>query len=423
MAAPTFSEATRAFARIAAQSFGGPAGQIAVMHRVVVEEEQWLGDAEFAHAASFCMLLPGPEAQQLATWLGWRFHGVRGGLVGGGLFVLPGFLSILALSFAYVLGADVPWVAGALYGLRVAVVAVVFEAVVRLSRKMLRDRIGVAVAVASFTSLFLFDAPFPLVVLAAAGFGAARGGARATLSRSRPDARAAARTAATWLAVWWLPVLALLAIFGPDSLFVQLATYFSGTAVLTFGGAYAMLGWVAQEAVEARQWLTPADMLAGLGLAETTPGPLVQVVQFVGFVAAWRAPEGYPPWVAATVASVITTWVTFVPSFLWVFTGAPYVDWLRDQPRFTGAIGAVGAAVVGVVAHLGVWLAVRTVFGAVVEVDLGYVRVGAPDVATFDAVATAGAVAAGVALIVAHVPLPRVLCVAAVAGAAIGVAA
>jgi chromate transporter len=378
---PTFAEATRVWVRVAAQSFGGPAGQIAVMHRLVVEEQRWIGEQRFLHALNYCMLLPGPEAQQLATYLGWLLHGRRGGLVAGLLFVLPGFLAILALSALYAAFHDVGVVAGALFGVKAAVLAVVLEAVQRIGRRVLTNGATRAVAAAAFVAIAALHVPFPAIVVAAALVGVV--GERVAPSRfvviapPRPlgaptpvldvllDARSPAlpstaatlRTAAGWLVVWLGPVAALVAALGPDHVLARLATFFSGVATVTFGGAYAALAYVAQQAVEHHHWLRPTEMLDGLGMAETTPGPLIQVVQFVGFLAAFRHPGALSPWTSALAGSVVVTWVTYAPCFLWIFTGAPYVEWLRGSRKLTAALSTITAAVVGVILNLAVYLA------------------------------------------------------------------
>jgi chromate transporter len=438
------SEALGAWAYIAAHSFGGPAGQIAVMHRVIVDERRWLSEARFLHALNYCMLLPGPEAQQLATYLGWLMHGTRGGLMAGGLFILPGFVAILALSFLYAGFHEVPWVAAALFGVKAAVLAVVVEAVERIGKRVLKNGAMRAVAAGSFVAIFGFGVPFPAVVVAAGLVGwlggrvapatfvviapkeAAVGEPTAVLDvyldahpAALPTHGATARTIALWLSVWWAPVALLAVAFGPTDTLVQLGVFFSKTAMVTFGGAYAVLAYVAQEAVERFGWLSAGEMLDGLGMAETTPGPLIQVVQFVGFLAAWRHPGALDPWVAALLGSVVTTWVTFAPCFLWIFAGAPYVEWLRGSARLSAALSTITAAVVGAVLQLAVWLAVHVLFAEVVRWDgpLG-LSVPAPVWATVDPAACAIAVVAMVAILRLHLGMLPVLAAAAVAGVA-----
>ncbi|TXN19566.1 chromate efflux transporter, partial [Methylobacterium sp. WL93] len=417
------AEAVPVWGRIAALSFGGPAGQIAVMHRILVEERRWISEDRFLHALNFCTLLPGPEAQQLATYIGWLMHGTRGGLVAGGLFVLPGLVAIMALSWVYALSGNVGVVAGLFFGLKAAVLAIVAEAVLRIGRRALRSAPMVALAAASFVALFLFDLPFPLIVLAA-GLAGYLGG-RAGLPQSRvggghgaagrtdagpyligdaalPQERdAPARTlltAVVWAALWLTPVAAIVAILGPDNVFGQIALFFSKMAMVTFGGAYAVLAYVAQQAVGQFGWLRPGEMLDGLGMAETTPGPLIMVTQFVGFLAAFRNPGSLPPLLAGTLGGLLTTWVTFAPCFLWIFVGAPYVERLRGDRALAGALSAITAAVVGVILNLAVWFALHTLFARLEPVALGPIRLELPVLASLNPWALVLAVAALVAV-------------------------
>ena len=372
-------EAFKVWALVAGNSFGGPAGQIAVMHRFLVEERRWISEQRFLHALSYCMVLPGPEAQQLATYIGWLMHGTLGGLVAGLLFIAPGILAIFTLSVIYATLGDVSVVSGVLFGLQAAVVAIVVEAVVRIGRRAVKTRTHLAIAAAAFIAIFFFAVPFPIIILTAAVIGL-------TLGRLRPEAVAAAppaedalihdagavvdraagrsalRAAAVALVLWVTPVVVLLATLGSDSVFTQEATFFSRTAVLTFGGAYAVLAYVAQAAVTDYGWLRPGEMLTGLGMAETTPGPLIMVVQFVGFLAAYRNPGGLSPLVAAIAGSAITVWVTFAPCFFFIFAGAPFIERLRGNRSLSSALAAVTAAVVGVILNLAVWFAVHTAF-------------------------------------------------------------
>jgi len=350
----------RVWARIGLLSFGGPAGQIALMHRDLVERRGWIDEARFLHALNFCMILPGPEAMQLATYVGWLRGGWRGGLVAGGLFVLPGAMVILALSVVYVQGADLALVAAALLGLKAVVIALVAQALVRLARRAVTGRFGAVVAGLAFVALFVFAVPFPLVVLAAAlaGYAATRG--RVAPSVALPRAAGGWRVALVWLAVWLVPVAALLVLPGVPAVLAQVAVFFSQMAVLTFGGAYAVLAWVAQAAVEGRGWLSAGQMLDGLALAETTPGPLILTLQFVGFMAGFQASGG--SLVVAVLAALVTLWVTFAPCFLWIFALAPQAERLRANPALSGALKAVTAAVVGVIASLGLWFALHTLF-------------------------------------------------------------
>ncbi len=344
------------WAKIGLLSFGGPAGQIALMHRELVDRRGWIDEARFLHALNFCMLLPGPEAMQLATYVGWLRSGWRGGLVAGGLFVLPGVVAIMALSWVYVLAGDVGWIAGAFFGLKAAVIALVAEALVRIGRRALKGWWAGLIAAAAFLALFALSVPFPLVVLGAAGIGflTARGEAVAPVAAGPSTLR----VALVWAALWLGPVLALLALLGPEHVLAQVALYFSQMAVLTFGGAYAVLAWVAQAAVETFHWLSAPQMLDGLAMAETTPGPLIMVTQFVGFMAGY----GEGGLGLATLAALVTTWVTFAPCFLWIFALAPHAERLRGNPALAGALSAVTAAVVGVIANLALWFALHALF-------------------------------------------------------------
>jgi len=376
----SFSDAVRVWARVAALSFGGPAGQIAVMHRILVEEKRWIPEARFLHALNYCMLLPGPEAQQLATYIGWLMHGVRGGLVAGLLFILPGMIAIMALSYVYALFGSVGFVSAFFFGLKAAVLAIVIEAVVRVGKRALKNRVMQAIAAGAFLALFVFNLPFPLVILAAGviGYlGAARGNNAFLVSNTHGSAEATAldnktisptmlsgaRRAALIAAILWLlPVASLLAWLGPDHVFSQIAVFFSKMAIVTFGGAYAVLAYVAQQAVDNFHWLQPGEMLDGLGMAETTPGPLVMVLQFVGFMGAFREAGSLSPILAGTLGGLLATWVTFAPCFLWIFLGAPHIERLRENKKNAGALSAITAAVVGVILNLAIWFAVHTIF-------------------------------------------------------------
>lgn len=386
---------SRLWLRVALQSFGGPAGQIAVLHRLVVEEQQWLSESRFLHALSYCMLLPGPEAQQLSTYVGWLLCGVRGGLVAGLLFIAPGFLSILVLSVLYASYRDLGIVAGVFYGLKPAVIAIVLEALHRLRRRALTERMSLVIAASAFGAIFVFDVPFPLIVLGAALGGVLASGlgfkspsssldGRGVEQRNRPSWIAAGRTALLWLAIWLGPLILLTEALGPAHVFVQEGVFFSKAALVTFGGAYSVLSYVAQQAVETHHWLTPGQMLDGLGMAESTPGPLIQVVQFVGFMGAYGQPGSLDPLTAGFIGSVITTWVTFAPCFLFIFVGAPFVEYVRQYRWLTAALRGISAAVVGVVLNLAVWFALHTLFGEVQRVDAGAVRLLLPVPATID---------------------------------------
>ena len=403
---PTVSLArmTRVFGKIAALSFGGPAGQIALMHRVLVDEEKWMSERRFLHALNFCMLLPGPEAQQLATYIGWLMHGVPGGLIGGGLFILPGVAAIMALSVIYAIYGATPAIGGAFFGLKAAVLALVIAAIFRLAAKALKTAPQRAIALLAFIALALFNAPFPLVVLGAglvgllfAGrFAHAHGAADDAEEAAAPAARQALRAAGVLALLWLLPVAALFVLLGPEDVYARIAVFFSKMAVVTFGGAYAALSYVAQQAVERFHWLAPAEMLDGLGMAETTPGPLIMVLQFVGFMAAFRNAGALPPLAAGALGGLLATFVTFVPCFLWIFAGAPYVERLRENTTLTAALSAISAAVVGVIGNLALWFATHFLFRA--HWTLAPLPLQLPDSASLDVAALALSLAAGAAL-------------------------
>jgi chromate transporter len=429
----SFADALRVWVRVALLSFGGPAGQIAVMHRILVDEKRWIGERRFLHALSYCMLLPGPEAQQLATYTGWLLHGWRGGLAAGTLFVLPGFLSILALSVLYAAFQGRPVFDALLFGLKPAVMAIVVEALLRIGKRALGNGVLVGIAAAAFAAIFFFDAPFPLIVLSAAGVGllrarfrpgsfgptaghgpprsgkelgdgdeekAERGALLDDLaSDARPTLARSMRVLAIWLGIWLLPLAALAAAFGAQHVFVREGVFFSQAAIVTFGGAYAVLAYVAQQAVETYGWLEPGEMLDGLGMAETTPGPLIQVVQFVGFLGAYRNPGALDPMVAGVIGSIVVTWVTFAPCFLWIFLGAPFIESLRGNRVLSSALEAITAAVVGVISNLAVWFSVHALFGSVEEVRSRGLRLLVPDPSTFDPASAVLAVGAAVALL------------------------
>lgn len=388
----SFGEAFRVWLRVACLSFGGPAGQIAVMHRILVEEKNWISEGRFLHALNYCMLLPGPEAQQLATYVGWLMHRTAGGLMAGGLFILPGIIAIMGLSYVYAAFGNVSFVEALFFGLKAAVLAIVVEAVVRVGKRALKNRIMIALAAIAFVAIFFFGVPFPIIIIAAGVIGYAgaksgrpefapaghgHGGSNAVIDSMlgeavpehvRPNAARAIRVGALWLALWLIPVVALLLALGQANVFSQIALFFSKMALVTFGGAYAVLAYVAQQAVEHYHWLKPHEMLDGLGMAETTPGPLIMVLQFVGFMAAYRDASGLSPMLAATLGGLLATWVTFTPCFLWIFVGAPYVERLRGNKGLAGALSAITAAVVGVILNLSIWFALHTLFRETVPV-------------------------------------------------------
>ena len=423
----TWSEAVWTWARVAALSFGGPAGQIAVMHRIIVEEKRWVSEQRFLHALNYCMLLPGPEAQQLATYLGWLMHKTAGGILAGGLFVLPGAVAIMALSIVYALWGNVPFVAAAFFGLKCAVLAVVAHAVMRVASRALGNRVLEGVAALAFVAIFFFDIPFPLIILAAGltGFLASRAGSTAFDGRggghgpkstkpgeaappsllgeelpahASPTIAQSLRVATVWLMLWLAPVALVLWVTGADSVYSHIAIFFTKMAVVTFGGAYAVLAYVAQQAVENYHWLKPTEMLDGLGMAETTPGPLIMVLQFVGFMAAYRDPGSLSPLTAGVLGGLLATWVTFTPCFLWIFLGAPFIERLRGNRALNGALTAITAAVCGVILNLAVWFAVHSIFHNAQPLRWGPMRFDAPVIASVDLWALALTVAAAVAI-------------------------
>ncbi|MFC3086216.1 chromate efflux transporter [Tabrizicola soli] len=407
---PSLPELTRTFARIGCLSFGGPAAQIALMHRVILDERRWISEADYLRALSFCMLLPGPEAMQLATWIGWRMHGVAGGLIAGGLFVLPGALVILALSLIYAAAGEVPLVAALFTGIQAAVIAIVIEALIRVSRRALRSAEAYLIAAAAFVGLFLLKLPFPAIILAAAlwGFLRTRPGLR-DLSAPPPPAVLARslRALALWLAIWLLPLAALITL-APGRL-AEIGIFFSRLAVLTFGGAYAILAWMAQDVVEAKGWLTLPQMIDGLGLAETTPGPLILVTQFVGHMAGQQV-GGWPMGLAG---AAVALWTTFVPSFLFIFTFAPFIQRLTHMPRLSGALAAITAAVVGVIANLSLWFALHVLFASVSEATSGPLHLVWPEPASLRPLPAAIAALAAAALLCGRWPLLPVLALSA----------
>jgi chromate transporter len=439
----SFGEAVRVWLRIAALSFGGPAGQIAVMHRIIVDEKRWIGEHRFLHALNYCMLLPGPEAQQLAIYIGWLMHRTAGGLVAGILFVMPGFLSILCLSYIYAAYGSIGIVTGLFFGLKAAVLAVVVQAVIRIGSRALKNRAMVTIAAVAFLAIFFFHVPFPLIILSAGivGYFGGRVGASSfkvggghkaasslvlsdadsllgeeTPAHARADLFWSLRISAILLTLWLVPVAALFAAFGPDAVFSQIGVFFSKMAVVTFGGAYAVLAYVAQEAVQHYGWLKPGEMLDGLGMAETTPGPLIMVVQFVGFMGAYRNPGPLNPMTAATLAALLTTWVTFVPCFLWIFLGAPFIEKLRGNTALAGAMSAITAAVVGVILNLAIWFALHTLFAELSVIRLGVLWFDVPDLRSAVLPAMALSLAAAVAIFRFKAAVIATLLACAVAG-------
>ncbi|MDO7841858.1 chromate efflux transporter [Sphingomonas immobilis] len=442
----TLGEAFWVWLRIAALSFGGPAGQIAVMHRILVEEKRWIGEHRFLHALNYCMLLPGPEAQQLATYIGWLMHRTKGGIVAGALFVLPGALSIMALSWIYALYGRVGIISALFFGLKCAVLAVVLQAVVRIGGRSLKNNVMRGLAALAFVLIFFIGVPFPVIVLGAGiiGYLGGRAGVAAfqvggghkagkgeivedadTLlgeelpAHASPPIGQTLRHTGIWLVLWLAPVVALLLLLGHGNVFTQIATFFSTMAVVTFGGAYAVLAYVAQQAVEGYHWLTAPEMLDGLGMAETTPGPLIMVLQFVGFMGAYRHPGMLSPLLAGTLGGLLATWVTFVPCFLWIFLGAPFIERMRGNTALSGALSAITAAVVGVVLNLAVWFAIHTIFRKVVPVAAGPLRFDMPVIVSVDPWASALSLAAIIAMFRLRIGIFTTLGSASAAGVAL----
>jgi chromate transporter len=435
-------EAFWTWLRVAGLSFGGPAGQIAVMHRILVEEKRWVSEQRFLHALNYCMLLPGPEAQQLATYIGWLIHRTLGGIMAGGLFVLPGVIAIMALSYVYAAWGNVPVIVALFFGLKAAVLAIVLEAGFRIGRRALKNRVMIGLAAFAFIGIFFLNVPFPVIVFGAAcigfvggvlglaafqagnGHGPGGTGKPAVIDdmlgegipeHARPTVARALGVSAIWLALWLVPVIALLVTLGSANVFSQIAVFFSKMAVVTFGGAYAVLAYVAQQAVENYHWLEPGEMLDGLGMAETTPGPLIMVLQFVGFMAAYRDPGSLAPMVAGTFGGLLATWVTFTPCFLWIFLGAPFIETLRGNKALNGALSAITAAVVGVVLNLAIWFAIHTVFRETVPVRAFPLSFDAPNFVTVDPWALALSTAAAIAIFrfkVGMIPTLAACCIA-----------
>ncbi|MBI1876956.1 MAG: chromate efflux transporter [Chloroflexi bacterium] len=420
----TFREAFWVWVKVAIFSFGGPAGQIAVMHRILVEEKRWVSENRFLHALNYCMLLPGPEAQQLAVYIGWLLHNTLGGIVAGTLFVLPGVISILVLSIIYAGFQQTIVVQALFFGLKPAVMALVIEAVIRIGKRALKNEVMVGLAALAFIAIFFFDVPFPLIILTAALIGYLGGKvwpekfhvikghqpqaghspdqevaiADTAVTHTQPSLSRAVKVISICLALWFGPLFILVSLFGPDSVYVTLGTFFSKAAMVTFGGAYAVLVYVAQQAVEHFGWLTPKEMLDGLGMAETTPGPLIMVLQFVGFIAAYRNPGSLNPMLAGVLGSIITTWVTFVPCFMWIFLGAPYIEVLRGNKSLSTALSAITAAVVGVVLNLAIWFSLHTVFGQVNDVYISALHLPIPIWSSVDLAAFVIAIGAFIAI-------------------------
>ncbi len=411
---PGFSEFTRVWARIGLLSFGGPAGQIALIHREAVDQRHWISEQEFLSALNFCMLLPGPEAMQLATYVGWRLHGVRGGLVAGLLFVIPGALVILALSFLYVLLGNLPVVASLFWGIKAAVLVIVLEALLRVAKRALKRNSDWVIAAGAFVALFAFDVPFPAVIAVAAAIAFLFPGveAKSAETLALPPFSQTLKTSFVWGVIWLVPLGLMRVIVGPSHVYFGLSWLFSKLAVVTFGGAYAVLTYMGQDVVEAHHWLTTAQMVDGLGLAETTPGPLILVGQFVGFLAAAKAQGSV--W-EGVWGSLIFLWMTFVPCFLWIFAGAPYVLYLQSQPRLASALSRISAAVTGVILNLALWFGLHVLFASVTRIE-GPVPIWLPDFKAFDLASLVVTILAGIALLRLHLGIPKTLALAAILG-------
>jgi chromate transporter len=435
----SFGEAFAVWCRIAMLSFGGPAGQIAVMHRILVEEKNWISEGRFLHALNYCMLLPGPEAQQLATYIGWLLHRTAGGIMAGVLFIVPGVIAIMGLSYIYAVYGNVGFVEALFFGLKAAVLAIVIQAVFRVGKRALRNRVMIAIAALVFIAIFFFGAPFPSILVAAGlvGFAGARAGrpefaamehggkgnaavdnmmGAAVPDHVRATPGRALRVAAVWLALWLIPVGAIVLGLGPSNVFSQIAIFFSKMAMVTFGGAYAVLAYVAQQAADYYHWVQPREMLDGLGMAETTPGPLIMVVQFVGFMAAFRDAGGLSPLVAATLGGLLATWVTFTPCFLWIFLGAPYIEKLRGNKSLAGALTAITAAVVGVILNLSIWFALHTLFRQTNPVHGFGFAFDAPVFSSVDVPALVLSIAAAIAIFRFNVGMLVVLAASCITG-------
>jgi chromate transporter len=443
----SLSEAFRVWLRVAALSFGGPAGQIAVMHRIIVDEKKWVGESRFLHALSYCMLLPGPEAHQLAIYIGWLMHRWPGAIIAGGLFVVPGIISIMGLSYIYAAFGNVPAVVAFFFGLKAAVLAIVLQAVHRVGSRALKSRAMLVLAALAFIGIFFLGIQFPLIVVAAGliGFVGARTGSSSFQvgehspagkadgtgegllgaelpEHARPTMARALRVSVIWLSLWLVPVIAIIAALGADHTFSEIGGFFSKMAVVTFGGAYAVLAYMAQQAVQSYGWLRPGEMLDGLGMAETTPGPLIMVVQFVGFLAAFRHPGALPPMLAGTLGGLLATWCTFVPCFLWIGLGAPFIERLRDNKPLSGALAGITAAVVGVILNLAIWFALHTWFRESQHVRAFWLSFDFPLVASIEPWAVVLSIAAMIAIFRFKAGMIQTLLACSVAGVLLYVA-
>ena len=431
-----FHEAFLVWLKIGFINFGGPAGQIALMHRILVDEKRWISETRFLHALNYCMLLPGPEAQQLATYIGWLLHKTWGGVIAGVLFILPGFVLMTLIAIAYVIYGDLSWMQGLLFGLQAATLAIVVEAVIRVGKKALKHPALHGLAAIAFIAIFAFAVPFPVIIGAAAMIGLAGARWAPTIFQTKSKAAGGdddhdaipdhAHPTASWTlrvllagaALWGLPVVLLLVTLGAQHVFTQEAVFFSKMAVVTFGGAYAVLAYMAQQAVERYGWLLPGEMVQGLALAETTPGPLILVLTYVGFLGAYRDPGALPPLLSGILGGSLSTWVTFVPCFLWIFLGAPYIERLRGNVWLGAALTAITAAVVGVILNLSIWFAIHVLFARVDEVQFGLLHLPSPQLDSLNIVALALGAAAMLALLRFHANLLLILAAAGTLGVA-----
>lgn len=411
----SFAQARTMWLRVGLLSFGGPAGQIAMLHKEVIDQRQLISEKEFLSALNFCMLLPGPEAMQLATYIGWKLHGLKGGLVAGLLFVLPGAITLYVLAALYVLFGTLPVIDALFWGVKSAVLVVVIEALLRVSKRALKGQLDYAIAGLAFVALFCFALPFPLVVAAAAVFGylgSAKNTTHPQVRAQLPSTKDSFKRLGAWLVIWFAPLLAIFSVYGRGHVYSQLAWFFSKLAIVTFGGAYAVLSYMGQDVVEAHHWLTAPQMMDGLGLAETTPGPLILVGQFVGFLAANTAQGNL---LSGFVGGAIFLWMTFVPCFLWIFVGAPYVEYLQGNVQISSALAKITAAVVGVILNLSVWFGLHVLFGNVQRLA-GWVPVWWPNFSGFDGAALALAIVAGIALLRFHMGMMKTLALSAALG-------
>jgi chromate transporter len=422
----TFPEAVKVYLRVALNSFGGPAGQIAVMHKIFVEEKKWISENRFLHALNYCMLLPGPEAQQLATYIGWLLHGTRGGLASGLLFILPGFTALLVLSILYALFQQTTFLEALLFGIKAAVLALVLEAVQRISKRALKNRTMYLIASLAFIAIFFFAVPFPLIVIGAGLIGFIGGRIApetfyvmkgqadkdvsdegfvitdTVASQVRPSVSKTLQSTLAWLFIWLSPLVLLYFAVGGQHVFVKLAQFFSQAALVTFGGAYAVLAYVAQQAVDVFGWLQPEEMLVGLSMAETTPGPLIMVNQFVGFMGAYRFAGELNPVFSGVIGSIVTVWATFAPCFLFIFVGAPFIETLRQNKTLSTTLSAITAAVVGVILNLSIWFALHVIFEVVNDVQVGVLHLSIPEWSTLNVPALALSVLAFILIFRLH---------------------